>query len=361
MSITEIAKKAGVSPSTVSRVLNHPEYRCSSPEVRTRIWKAAMEMNYVPNQAARALRKGSRRTDSEDRIFYVNVLITRHVRSQIDPFFAELLHVVESEAHNSNCVLSNIWYNSVFSDDRKCDGLNLEQYIENLEGDSDVTERDGLVIIGKCNERALQIFSRQYKGVISINRNSTNHVVDEVTCDGEKTAEMAIDYLCSLGHRNIAYVGSCFNESRYHGYQNALKKHQIELIPSFVTDTVPTESAGSRAVEHFLKMEERPTAIYCANDITAVGVLKYLKRHRQYYYNPSVIGSDDIEGAQFTVPMLTTIRLPKDEMGYLGIRILLDRLRGCHTSTIHLELEGKLIVRQSCASPSESMWCNYVI
>jgi len=118
--ITKIAEKAGVSISTVSRILNRPDYKCSIPGLREKVWAIAMEMNYVPNEAARNLKKGKQSRDS--RIWYVNVLMTRTDESRTDPFFTELLRVVESEIHEHNCILSKVWYMPLFSDDRKCRG-----------------------------------------------------------------------------------------------------------------------------------------------------------------------------------------------------------------------------------------------
>ena len=91
MSIKKIAEKAGVSISTVSRILNRPDYKCSVPGLREKVWSIAMEMNYVPNEAARNLKKGTQAKESK--IWYINVLMTRTDESRTDPFFTELLKV----------------------------------------------------------------------------------------------------------------------------------------------------------------------------------------------------------------------------------------------------------------------------
>ena len=112
MSVKEIAKIAGTSPATVSRILNNPDYHSSDPKVRERVWKAAMELNYVPNEAARSLKLGKNKTS--DKVSYIQVLMTRAEKSQTDPFFTEILRVVESEIHRNSCILSQVWYMSVF-------------------------------------------------------------------------------------------------------------------------------------------------------------------------------------------------------------------------------------------------------
>ena len=110
-------ESVGVSISTVSRVLNNPEYKCQTPELRDKIWNAAMKLNYTPNQSARQLKNGKGAT--VEKTYYINVLMTRMDSATSDPFFTELLHVIESEIHKNGCILSKVWYRSIFSDDRR--------------------------------------------------------------------------------------------------------------------------------------------------------------------------------------------------------------------------------------------------
>jgi DNA-binding LacI/PurR family transcriptional regulator len=358
MSIKKIAESVGVSPATVSRVLNNPDYRCAKPELRERIWKAAMEFNYVPNEAARNLKMGV--TGREDKTYYVNVLMTRMDAEQTDPFFTELLHVIESEIHRNSCILSKVWYMPIFSNDRKCRMENIDRIVGDMY--SEVEDRcDGLIIIGKCNKEALRKLNIKFKCVVSVNRNSTNYEVDEVICDGRKIATTAVEYLIQLGHQHIGYVGECHNEARYNGYMDTLRKHDLDLEPEFVIETKQTETEGYEIMRKLLQQEDSPTGIYCANDITAVGMLKCLNKYKNRFYVPSIISSDDIDEAQYTKPMLTTVRLPREEMGKFAMSLLVDRMKGGHKSVVRMELEGKLIIRDSCASVEESRWSDYVI
>lgn len=358
MSIKKIAERAGVSPATVSRVLNQPNYHCSSEEMREKIWKAAMELNYTPNESARNLKLGVK--DQEINNYYVNVLMTRMDQSRTDPFFSELLHVIESEIHKNLCILSKVWYMPLFSDDRKCRNVNLEQVISDMYQEAE-GKSDGLIIIGKCNQAALKTLNRKYKSIVSVNRNSTNYEVDEILCDGKKVAAAAVEYLIHLGHENIGYVGACRNEARYRGFLETLQKHNIDMEPDYVVETNQTEMEGYEAMEVLLKLGECPTGIYCANDITAIGMLKCLKRHKNLYVMPSIIASDGIEQAQFCKPMLTTVSLPKEEMGKFALSLLVDRMKGGHKSVVRMELEGRLVIRNSCQGIRENGWCDYTI
>jgi DNA-binding LacI/PurR family transcriptional regulator len=358
MSIKTIAEKVGVSPATVSRVLNNPEYRCETPGLRDKIWKTAIELNYVPNENARKLKMGV--SSGSEKTYYINVLMTRMNSDQSDPFFTELFHVIESEIHKHMCILSKVWYQSLFSNDRKCRTARLDQIIDDMYEETE-GKCDGLIIIGKCNKEALKKLNHKYKSVVSVNRNSTNYEVDEVLCDGQKIASMAVEHLIGLGHRSIGYVGECHNEARYRGYVDTLLKHEIEPEKDYVIECRQTEAEGYEIMERLIKAGDWPTGIYCANDITAIGMLKCLNKLNNRYYKPSIISSDDIEQAQYSKPMLTTVRLPKDEMGKFALYLLLDRMKGGHKGVVRMELEGKLMIRNSCTSVEESVWSDYYI
>lgn len=345
MSIKKIAERVGVSPATVSRVLNNPNYHCSSMELRDKIWKAAIELNYVPNEAARNLKLGA--TVLREKTIYINILMTRMDVTQFDPFFSEVLRIVESEIHKQICILTKIWFQPIFSNDKKCEMTDLNQMIQGMCEETD-GHRDGLIIIGKCNKTALHLLRRQYKSIVSINRNSTNYEVDEVICDGHKIAAMAVEYLIRLGHQKIGYVGDCHSEVRYDGFLDTLQEHNLPVNSNYIIETMQTEQEGYEAMERMLVSDDYPTGIYCANDITAIGMLKCLNQRHGRIRIPSIIASDDIEDAQNAKPMLTTVRVPKEEMGKFALYLLLDRIRGGHEGVVRMELEGKLMIRSSC-------------
>ncbi|MGN0436638.1 MAG: LacI family DNA-binding transcriptional regulator [Wujia sp.] len=356
MSIKKIAEMTGVSPATVSRVLNKPGYKCSTSGLREKIWKAAMEINYVPNEAARNLKKGG----NINKNYYIAVLVTRTDSLHADPFFAELLRIIEIEIHNHMCILSSVQYKSIFSDDRACKTAKLDVALDELD-EAFETKPDGIIIIGKCNKEAVKRLKKKYKNVVSVNRNSTNYEVDEVLCDGKKVAMSAVEYLVSLGHVNIGYAGGCRNEARFVGFQDALKKNDIDLVPEYVYDIKQTEAAGYELMQRLLKSDDCPTGIYCSNDIIAIGMLKCLAGFKKKYYQPSIISSDDIEEAQYSNPMLTTVALPKNEMGKFAVYLLVDRIQGGHSGIVRTELDSKLVIRSSCSSAEESGWYDYCI
>lgn len=348
MSIKRIAEIAGVSYSTVSRVLNNPEYKCSDEIVRERILSAARELNYIPNEAAKNLKLGIKK---EQIPYKISILITRTESPGTDPFFREITQIVESEIHKNMCIVSQIHYLPELS------GSDSGTIPKNVLSEGS----DGLIIIGKCSQSAIKSLKKIFKAIVSINRNSTNYESDEVLCDGEKIAVLAMEYLIGLGHRKIGYVGDCHNESRFKGYRDVLFKYNLDYDVDYVINTYQGEEQGYEIMERLMHSKNQPTAIYCANDITAIGMLNALSKYKNRYYNPSIISSDDIDEAQLTKPMLTTVRLPKKDMAKFAMYILLDRLNGGHKSVVRIELEGSLIIRESCSQVSSALDCEYYI
>ncbi len=347
MSMKEIADRVGVSVATVSRVLNDPDHRCSC---RDEILQVAQDLNYAPNAAARNLKLGVR--DEEDTKFLA-ILMTRADAAGVDPFFTELIRCVESEIHRTACILTKVVYRSIFSDDRTCDASDVQALVDEVTS-ADGHKPDGIIIVGKCAPLALEQLSQHIAGIVSINRNSANYLVDEVHCDGRRIAELACEYLIGLGHTQIGYVGALHSETRYEGYEATMKVHGLQIDEESICEVGLSEAEGFEAMEKIMSSPNPPTGIYCANDIIAVGLLKYLWQHRNQGYSPSIIASDDIEESQLTKPMLTTVHLPREEMARFALRLLVDRIDGGHQSVVKLQVEGSLMERCSCSSPEEA-------
>lgn len=360
MTLKEIAAEAGVSIATVSRVLNHPDHKCSSDELKEKIWDIARRGHYVQNESAKSLKQG--KPNEDQKIEYIDVLMTRGGENAADGFFREMFHDIRSSLVNKNCILDKLWLYPTFSDMSKKSVATCDKLITSMVKGRSV-KNSGLIILGKCEETSLKRLVNEYRAVVSCNRNSGNYLVDEVTCDGRHVAEMAVDYLIQLGHRRIAYVGDCHGEKRYEGFQAAMFHYNLTPDISDIIEVETTEAEGFRVMQELMSRdpEEAPTAVYAAADTIAIGMLRCLNQSRNRYYSPSIIGSDDIEEAQFTQPMLTTVHIPRREMGKFAVDLLLDRLRGGHKTAVRLELQGHLVVRGSCASPDMSYQLEYYI
>ena len=349
MSLKKIAEMTGVSVSTVGRILSDPNHKCANEDVKRKVIEAAREINYIPNASARALKTGSK---SEEKIYRIDILLTRAAHEMTDPFYDELLMLLEKELRNSGCIVGNVWHNAEFSDEKLSRTDRMPKLVDELYP-ADVPRSDGLIIIGKVTLKALKLLRNKEKNLVTINRNSTNYEADEVLCDGSRIARTAVTYLTKLGHTKIGYVGDCHNEARFAGYQAALMNNRITPDIDHIFDTLPNEANGIAAMEYFASLDDPPTGIYCANDILAVGMLGAMNRRRSRGYMPSVISSDDIETAQYTKPMLTTVSLPKNEMVRFALMLLLDRIKGGHRTISRIEVEGTLVIRESCRPVGE--------
>lgn len=323
MSLKEIAKIVGTSPSTVSRVLNNSYSRCASKELKDKIWKVAREINYVPNSYAQGLKKGKEPVSS---VGHILIVLARTDVLETDPFFYELYKHIEIELFSRNYTMDRI--------------LNSNEITTNIKS-------NGIIILGRCSKQLLNKLKNITDNLIGIWRNSMNFDIDEVICDGKKASSMAIEYLLDLGHRKIAYIGDCSYESRYVGYCDTLINKNIPINYSFIIPTNQTEEEGYNAMVSILKNNEI-TAVLCANDATAIGALKALQKGDLSKKAISVISIDNIEEAQSTNPLLTTVNIPREDMAHMAVSVLIDRIKCKHKEHVRIEFPCKIVVRDSC-------------
>ncbi len=332
MSLKKIANMVGTSPSTVSRVLNHKSSNCASKELQEKIWNAAIETGYQPNENARALRSGNV-PENNTKTLHVSVFFSRYRELQSDPFFENLLFCLKSELYKQN--------------------IQLDQILWGNEPDQSISEVDGVIILGRCSESLLKKVKKKNKNIVGIWRNSTDFLVDEVICDGKKAADMAVEYLISLGHKKIAYIGDCSFETRYVGYTETLISHDIPINYHLIKATDQTRDQAKQAMSSLLDDKEDFSAVFCANDITAIGVLDVLKSKKRSNPYISVISIDDIEELCNREPYLTTIHIPREEMAHMAVKLLLDRIHKQHRETARIEFPCRLVERGSCFSLKE--------
>lgn len=356
MSLKKIADLAGTSVSTVSRVLNTPGRTCSEPGLAEKIWDIANSLHYLPNTAARNLRLG---TPDRQKLFTIDIFLTRFDSLDKDLFFRELFQHIKEELMNHGCLLGGVLtsidmmelLNSPLPSShvpyKPTDAASAEQSRHPLAYLSP-KQHTGLIVLGKCPREFVPLLKKRYSCIVGIDRNPTEYEYDEVICNGTTAAAMAVEHLISLGHRNIAYIGDCTYETRYIGYYQALINHKIPLNYTNIFPTDQSREEGFHTMTSLLASPHRPTAIFCANDCTALGVLSALKQNKKRGYTPSIISIDNIYDSQKTSPMLTTIDIPKKEMGHLALSLLLDRRDGHHSENVRIELPCRLIERESC-------------
>jgi DNA-binding LacI/PurR family transcriptional regulator len=358
LSVKEIAKRAGTSTATVSRVLSDPDYRCRSQELRQKIWEIANEMNYVPNEVAIALKKGTAVGRKET--FYVNVLMTRSGDAETDPFFEEVLRILISELLKQSGILANVWRIPDLANDSTASSVQVSREVEHILSQSK-GKNDAIVFLGKSKDQVYKKLSGKFRAMVAIQRNRPGYLIDEVLGNGVRIGHKAVEYLYSLGHRKIGYVGDTQTDLCFQGYVDALREFNLEYNSKYIIEATrrPEESVG--IMRQIMNLKDGPTGIYCPCDYVAIGMLNALKRYRNRFYTPSIISSDGIEDNQYCEPMLTSIEYPKQLMVKYAVNLLMDRLQRGHSLVTHVEVESQLIIRDSCTSYEDGVMFDYCI
>ncbi len=335
MTLKEIAAEAGVSISTVSRVINKSSKSPASKEVQDRIWEIVRRTGYTPNSTARQLKMGDT-THSPGASRSIACLFARVHDAETDTFFSSLARSIEKEAFKHSYILKYTF--SAFD-------INHPS-IFRLISDNQV---DGVAVLGRCDKQLLKFLKQYFQYVAYTGLNSLDAKYDQIICDGSQAAVTAVEHLLLLGHRRIAYVGETKNENRYIGYCTALKNARIPLCRELVANVPLSSQGGYQGTKEILKRGETVHAFFCSNDMTAIGAMRAIKEHGlSIPRDVSLISIDDIDTAQYLTPMLTTIHIPVEEMGQMTAKILIDRIEGGHTLPVKISLPYYIAGRESC-------------
>lgn len=337
MTLKDIASLAGVSPSTVSRVINHPDSKAASRKVEDKIWQIVRETGYVPDVSARSLKLHGTSGRTSDTPKAIGCLLARTHTS--DPFFSKIARGLEREALRNGYTVKYIFS---YQDMRQPD---IQQAIRQ-------TKVEGVALLGRPDSRMRSFLKANFKKIIYAGLNNIDSEFDQITCNAYLASKTAVSYLAKLGHTQIAYLGERKNEIRYRGYLDAISQLALPLNREYIIDTPLSSEGGYQAAIRLLSAENNITALFCANDLTAIGAMKAAKEvGRCIPKDLSIIGIDDIETCQYTKPMLTTIHIPMEDLGTMTAKILIDRIETGKRIPMKVELPFRLIRRDSCAVP----------
>jgi LacI family transcriptional regulator len=332
VSMKSVAALAGVSVATVSYVLNDPSK--VRPQTRERVLKAIDELGYVRNEAARHLRAG--RSRSVGFIVY----------DIANPYFAEMLAGFESvvESHSMRALLMN----SAQSEAREASSIVLMRELR----------AEGVVIAPLEPSLDVAQLRRMGTSVVIADRIEPTASYCSVACDDLEGGGLQARHLLELGHRRLAYVGGPLSRAhlwaRLTGVRAELVGKPVELTVS-ETDSLSSEN-GRRAAEQLAEMagDVRPTAVACANDIVALGVLQGLMSlGLSVPDDVSVIGYDDISFAAAAAIPLSAIRQPAHRIGTLAAQLLFEEIAARDHGATHVHrkvlVQPELVVRASTA------------
>ena len=323
ISIKDIAKAAGVAPSTVSRALSdHPRI---SQETKDRISRLAKEMGYTPSLLARSLVTRDTAT--------IGVVITM----ASDPFLTHLVTSIEEVAQEQG--YSVLMSSSYLDPSRELDVV----------GAFHGRRTRGIIVIGsQVDADYLQMRDRFPLPIVLTNCRTYPY---SVSTDNPVGVRRAVEHLLQLGHRRIAYIANPrshrANLDRLTSYQQVLDESGVSPDNDLILEGDGALQGGFKAARHLLILNPRPTAVFCINDMTAIGLLNGLRQAGiQVPEEMSVVGFDDVEFAAHCYPRLTTVRQPTDLMGQRLIHMLLALIQGQEDVEPEV-LPAELVIRES--------------
>lgn len=340
VTVKDIAKKAGVSHSTVSRALHSNPL--ISDETTERIRKIAIQMGYSPSAAARALKTNRSRV--------LGVVLS----SVEDPFFSEILQGIEEVVQGSGYSLF------IASADR--DPARERKIVQAM-----VERRaDGVIICSTSfsSEQSGQLLQYGVPLVV-VNNQAAEDFRYSIYHDDIDGSRQVTRHLIELGHKRIGYVGNSVSGrttlDRFTGFRQEMESFGFAVQPEYIYEASGGgPKNGILAAQYFLGLPHRPTALICYNDMLAIGVLKGLQQAGICVPEDiSITGFDNIVFSAYTNPSLTTLDQPKRFIGTEAARLLLELLTSSATDQSSNQqkvriLKGKLLVRKSTAPPADS-------
>jgi DNA-binding LacI/PurR family transcriptional regulator len=266
------------------------------------------------------------------------------VTSIADPFIGEVVSGIEEKAnqHGYSVVLAN----SNADPEREVSVAHSfhERRVDGI-----------LVTASRVGALYLPLLAEMQVPIVLINNQHPDEFVHSVMIDSVTASCEAVRHLIQLGHERIAYVGDQFgfqsDTERFAGYRQALDLAGRSFLPGLVCHGNGKPEGGRDSAEKLLALTNPPTAVFCYNDMTALGVLDVFRsRSIRVPKDISVVGFDDLLIASYTHPPLTTVRQPKRQMGQIAMEMLLGLVSGTDSESI-IKVQGELIVRESTASP----------
>lgn len=338
--LKDIAKEANVSISTVSRILNQDPTRKANEETIARVFEAAERLGYFSQKLASARALGI--ANNGQKTYSVACILMSEHESYVSPFFSALMTGIQQEIITQGPRFPHNFFVTSIKD---------PGFIHFLES----TTLDCAIMLGRTTEENIRYLEEKVPNLVYAGVNKVGLGIDEVVCDARTAVSVGVEYLIELGHTEIGFLGptrrkhQVFNEHRYDGYLDALSRHNIPVDDAFIIDTILTAADGYENMRTLINSNMLPTAIVCGNDTVAMGVMKALDEYSiDVPGDISVMGFDNIDTASYLKPALTTIDIPKRELGRLAVKVLVDRLESGRTYPLHVELPFTLLKRASC-------------
>lgn len=338
VTLKDIAKKLGLSVTTISRAL--AEYDDVAESTRQRVRQAAEEMGYYPNITARQLQK--QRTDT------LAFVVPTHGPRFSDPFFSELLAGIGNEAGQAG-------FDLLVSTQAPNSEAERETYRRIVHG----RRADGVLVVRtRQNDERIRFLSEQDFPFVAFGRSDLDIKFPYVDEDSYTGLQILTQHMIDLGHRRIGFIaapaGLMFCQFRVAGYRDTLGANGLPLDEKLIVYGDLTQRGGFQAARELLARSPHPTAIIACNDLMALGTMSAAQKMGLTIGRElSVGGFDDIPLAEHTHPSLTTVRQPIYEIGQRVTRILIQLIQGSAPDKTQVLLTPQLMIRDSSGPPNE--------
>jgi len=327
----DVAERAQVSMSTVSFVLNNKRLSSISPETAKRVWEAARELNYHVNAHARRLARG--RSNS------VGLII-----SEIsNPFFPDLIKGFETAASARG--LDLLLCNTEYQPERMADAVK-KMLSEGVRGVA--------IMTSTFRDEHLKALAGQRIPVVLLSVGPNSPRARKIEINYSKGMLQAVDHLVELGHKSFAVISGPFEIGSAVTIRDAFL-HSLAKRGRHADQVMECNyrvDGGTSAVRSLLSQASLPTALLCGNDLIAIGAISALQEARiRVPEDMSVIGVDDIFFARLACPPLTTVHVPREDLGKLGFKILDGMRRPSGNWSAKQKVDTHLVIRKSTAAP----------
>ena len=334
MNIKKVAEAAGVSITTVSRVLNSPDM--VSEETRNKVLSTMEKLNYTPNWFARNLQK--------TRTNVIGVIIP-DTGEETNMEIAKGAGRV-AQQKGSNIILCNTEY------DRDVEKKSIRALMDR--------KIDGLIIASSLlDAKELEMISDRDIPFVLVGRSDLKDEKNIVYTNYEEAAEEAVNHLASIGREKIAIVLAqkppIENEDKLRGYRHALEKNGLILREEYIERADNTIEGGYLATGKLLDLKERPDAVFFATDTMAFGGIECLKQAEICTDDMGIVGFGDMPVSAVMEPKLTTVTRPSYRMGLTAARLLFDMIEEPGLETQAIMLQSKLKIRRSCGNKKRLM------
>lgn len=330
VTLAEIAKITGFSVPTVSRVLSNSDYPVN-PDTRQQILSVAESMKYKPNISARSLRT--------DRTHTVGIIVD----DILSPFVPPIVRGIQDYLKDFDYLglLINTDFNPLLEKDAINTLINRPV--------------DGIIFVESLHSTTSEELAHINKPYVFVHRLFSSSVKNSVVPDDCYGAGLAIKHLVGLGHRRIAYINGPEDwhsaARRLAGYQEALATHGLVFEPGLVQPGAWELEDGYQAVINLLKVKEKPTAIFAANDLMAAGAIYAIQdAGLSVPEDIAVVGYDNRDFTHIFRPRITTVSLPVYEMGRMAAELMQKQLMEGLENIKEIKVKGQLFIRESCGA-----------